>query len=75
MLREIGDDVLERHVRARLTPELVEYVRRLASKFELPEGAPTSAEFGYRQGVREGKAVIREAFEGLLSESLDPEKQ
>lgn len=75
LLAEVDEEKLEAHVRARLTPEMVEYVRRLAAKFEVCEGAPTSGEFCYRLGIENGKAVILEAFEGLLTEHLDPENQ
>lgn len=72
---DIPDDQLEAHVRQRVTPEMVEYLRRQAEAGESPWGSPSSAQFNHRLGQQHGKRHIHDDFQRLLSEASDPEYQ
>lgn len=79
LIREIPDEDLEAHVRRRITPEFVEYLRRSttprAEAFSKAGGSRSSAEFNYRLGAIDGRNAIIETLDRLLSEATDPEFQ
>lgn len=73
-LELLSDEQLEAHLKARISPEIVEYVRRRAS-CPRPESdrQSSSAYFNYALGVRDGKAELLAYFTHLLSEATNPE--
>ncbi|WP_139373978.1 hypothetical protein [Enhydrobacter aerosaccus] len=70
----VSDEKLEAHIRKRITPEMVEFLRR-RSLGPRPEAdrESSSAYFNYALGVRDGKAEMVAHFERLLTEAQDPE--
>lgn len=73
LVSEIDDEKLEALVRARVTPELIEWLKRLQNKTADPKTATTSAHFNHLFGSWLGKGVIIDEFQRLLSEAHDPE--
>lgn len=71
-LSHVPDDELEKFVRNNITPQFVEYVRRLKPLHQ-PFSAPSSAQFGYELGSRDGKQEIIDDLHRLLTEALNPE--
>lgn len=71
----LTDDQLEAHVRARVTPEIIEWTRRRLEACAKAQEATTSAGFTYRLGYRECIAEMKKRLETLLTEALDPEFQ
>lgn len=71
---EIDDVALAAHVRARVTPEMVEYIRRMIGKFRPDQAQSVSgSQFNYLLGFNDGKRSAMEAFQQLLNEATNPE--
>ena len=71
---EVSTEKLEAHVRARITPEFIEYFRRTCDRpAPSPLDAPTDAAFGYLTGASSQRQAIIEWLERLLSEANNPE--
>lgn len=74
-LDDVSDEALEAHLRTRITPEIVEWMRRKAGLVsdEQVAQAPTDAAFGSAIGAQKMGQFILKDFERLLSEQQDPE--
>lgn len=72
---EVEDEALEANFRKRITPEIVEWMRRKHDELKGLSGldATSDAAFGAIVGTQRTLANLLEDFERLLSESLDTE--
>jgi hypothetical protein len=72
---EVSDEALEGHLRKRITPEIVEWMRRKEGEVSRlsPLDAKTDAAFGAVIGTQETMRDLLSELERLLTESLDPE--
>lgn len=70
---EVDDEKLEAHVRGRITPELVEWMRRKGEGIPSPLSAMTDATFGAIVGSTNTLRELHEEFQRLLTEQQDPE--
>lgn len=74
-LSELMDEEITSRVKAKLIPELIEWMARNSSSIRDVSVAefPNGAQFNFAMGVACGQQALREALEEMLAEANNPE--